>query len=85
MSRDVSDWMQEVFGDVRNYAVPGATPDQRRDALNEYLQHPATLAAAAPPSLTAAKSVHGVARTARSRTRPGSGTAATATRTSPST
>ena len=41
--------MQEVFGDVRKYAVPGAPREARRDALNEYLQHPAALAAAAPP------------------------------------
>jgi hypothetical protein len=59
MSRDVSDWQQEVFGDIRKYAVPGASREARRDALNEYLQHPATLAAAAPPSLTAAKALIG--------------------------
>ena len=29
MSRDVSDWQQEVFGDVRKYAVPGAAPRGR--------------------------------------------------------
>jgi hypothetical protein len=57
IDRDTSDLMQEVFGDVRKYAVPGASPDARRDALNEYLQHPAALAAAAPPSLSAAKAV----------------------------
>jgi hypothetical protein len=55
MSRDVSDWQQEVFGDVRKYAVPGAPREARRDALNEYLQHPSTLAAAAPPGIGAAK------------------------------
>ena len=55
MARDVSDWQQEVFGDVRKYAVPGASREARRDALNEYLQHPAALAAAAPADLTAAK------------------------------
>jgi hypothetical protein len=55
MSRDVSDWQQEVYGDVRRYAVPGAPREARRDALNEYLQHPATLAAAAPPGIGAAK------------------------------
>jgi hypothetical protein len=59
MSRDVSDWQQEVFGDVRKYAVPGASREARRDALNEYLQHPAALAAAAPFQLTAAKALIG--------------------------
>jgi hypothetical protein len=55
MSRDVGDWMQETFGDVRRYAVPGAPPEARRDALNEYLQHPAALAAAAPASVAQTK------------------------------
>ena len=59
MGRDVGDWQQEVYGDVRKYAVPGASREARRDALNEYLQHPATLAAAAPPSLTAVKTLIG--------------------------
>ena len=27
MNAYVSDWSQEVYGDIRNYAVPGATPD----------------------------------------------------------
>ena len=39
MSAYVSDWSQELYGDIRNYAVGGAQPDVRRDALNEYLQH----------------------------------------------
>ena len=59
MARDVGDWQQEVFGDVRKYAVPGASREARRDALNEYLQHPAALAAAAPANLTAAKAFVG--------------------------
>ena len=36
---------------MRKYAVPGASREARRDALNEYLQHPAALAAAAPANL----------------------------------
>jgi hypothetical protein len=55
MSRDVGDWSQEVFGDVRRYAVAGAPREARRDALNEYVQHPAALAAAAPSGVAAAK------------------------------
>jgi hypothetical protein len=39
MSRYVSDWSQELYGDVRNYAVPGAPLATRRDFLNDYLQH----------------------------------------------
>jgi hypothetical protein len=39
MSRYVSDWSQELYGDVRNYAVPDAPLASRRDSLNDYLQH----------------------------------------------
>src|SRR5262249_38250490 len=49
MSAYVSDWSQEVYGDVRDYAVAGAPPDARRDALAEYLQHQPALARAALP------------------------------------
>ena len=59
IARDTGDWMQETYGDVRRYAVAGAPKETRRDALNQYLQHPATLAAAAPPSLAPAKSLIG--------------------------
>jgi hypothetical protein len=61
MNRDVGDWQQEVFGDVRTYAVPGSSRETRRGALDGYLQHPAALAAAAPPTLTAAKAFVGSA------------------------
>jgi hypothetical protein len=44
----VSDWGQEVYGDVRAYAVSGATPQQRRDALVQYLAAPLALARSAP-------------------------------------
>lgn len=40
----VSDWMQESYGDMRTYAVAGSTPQQRRDALVQYLGHPMALA-----------------------------------------
>jgi hypothetical protein len=56
MAAHVSDWSQEVYGDVRNYAVPGADRTTRRDALNEYLQHEVALARAAPAAASAARS-----------------------------
>ena len=55
LSRFASDWSQEVYGDVRHYAVPGATREARRDLLNEYLQHQVTLAGVAPASGDAAR------------------------------
>jgi hypothetical protein len=54
MSQYVSDWSPEVYGDVRNYAVAGASPADRRDHLNDYLAHQYALAAAAPPEAAAA-------------------------------
>jgi hypothetical protein len=42
----VADWSQELYGDVRNYAVPGTTLEERRVALNDYLQHELTLSRA---------------------------------------
>ncbi|HET7744520.1 MAG TPA: hypothetical protein VFK76_07220 [Gaiellaceae bacterium] len=56
MSTYVSDWSQEVYGDVRNWAVPGADTATRRDYLNDYLEHVAVLAAAGPPTIDAARS-----------------------------
>jgi hypothetical protein len=44
----VSDWAQENYGDVRDYAVAGSTPQQRRDALVQYLGHEVALANAGP-------------------------------------
>jgi hypothetical protein len=54
MSAYVSDWAQEVYGDIRDYAVAGASPDARRAALDQYLQHETALAAVAPPDGSAA-------------------------------
>jgi hypothetical protein len=54
MTRYVSDWSQELYGDVRNYAVPGTSPLTRRDSLNDYLQHELTLARVAPASAASA-------------------------------
>ena len=56
LSRFASDWSQEVYGDVRDYAVAGASREARRDRLNEYLQHQTVLAGVAPPSADAARS-----------------------------
>ena len=50
LARVAADWSQEVYGDVRHYAVPGVTQEARRDLLNEYLQHQTALAAVAPVS-----------------------------------
>ncbi|MGE5275168.1 MAG: hypothetical protein ACM3QU_15575 [Verrucomicrobiota bacterium] len=48
MSAYVADWSQEVYGDYRKVAVPGTSPQQRRDYLNDYLQHQIVLARVAP-------------------------------------
>ena len=55
LSRYASDWSQELYGDVRTYAVAGAAQDTRRDSLNEYLQHQTSLAAVAPAAADAAR------------------------------
>jgi hypothetical protein len=56
MAAYVSDWSQEVYGDIRNYAVPGSVLDTRRDELTAWLRHPAALADAGPPDIAAARS-----------------------------
>jgi hypothetical protein len=56
ISAYVSDWSQEVYPDVRNYAVPGAPIQTRRDYLNDYLQHELVLANAGPPQIDTARS-----------------------------
>ena len=48
LSGYASDWSQELYGDLRTYAVAGMSREARRDALNEYLQHATTLAGVAP-------------------------------------
>ena len=55
LGRFASDWSQELYGDIRHYAVPGATREARRDLLNEYLQHQSVLAGVAPSSADAAR------------------------------
>jgi hypothetical protein len=39
MSRYVSDWSQELYGDPRNYDVAGVPLATRRDYLTDYLRH----------------------------------------------
>jgi hypothetical protein len=56
MAAYVEDWAQELYGDVRNYAVPGFDLPSRRDALNDYLQHQLTLARVGPESTATARS-----------------------------
>src|SRR4051794_2050769 len=51
----VSDWMQEDYGDMRAYAVAGATAQQRRDALVQFLGHPLALANAGADLSAAAR------------------------------
>jgi len=51
----VSDWAQENYGDVRAYAVAGSTPQQRRDALVQYLGHEVALANAGPDAAAPAR------------------------------
>jgi hypothetical protein len=56
MSAYVSDWGQEVYGDIRNHAVPGAPEETRRDYVNDYLQHPLVLAGVGPETIETARS-----------------------------
>jgi hypothetical protein len=56
MATYVSDWSQEVYGDVRNHAVPGAPTPTRREYLNDYLQHMLVLAGAGPATIEPARS-----------------------------
>jgi hypothetical protein len=56
MAAYVSDWSQEVYGDVRSYAVPGVPLSVRRDYLNDYLQHKLVLAGVGPTSIETARS-----------------------------
>ena len=53
----VSDWAQENYGDLRNYAVSGSSPQQRRDALVQYLGHQEALADAGPAGAAAARAL----------------------------
>jgi hypothetical protein len=52
----VRDWAQEDYGDLRTYAVAGASADARRDQEVQYLGHPLALAAAGPADAATARS-----------------------------
>lgn len=58
MAADVSDFLFETYGDVRNYAVAGEDPATRIEFLNDYLQAPLALVSApnAPATDAAARS-----------------------------
>ena len=55
ISHYVNDWSQELYGDIRNYAVAGQTREARRDSINEYLQHQLSLANASPSTAASAR------------------------------
>ena len=52
----VRDWAQENYGDLRTYAVAGASPESRRDQALQYLGHELVLADAGPATTAAARS-----------------------------
>jgi hypothetical protein len=51
MATYVSDWSQEVYGDLRSHAVAGVPQSTRREYLNDYLQHKLVLAGAGPAEI----------------------------------
>jgi len=55
MSAYVSDWANEDYGDVRNYAVAGTSPQDRAASLDDYLEHVLIHASAGPDSIAAAR------------------------------
>jgi hypothetical protein len=63
MSAYVSDWSQELYGDVGAYAVAGSSLAQRVDHLDDFLGHQLALAAAAPAADGAAQTFLAAATT----------------------
>ena len=55
MATYVSDWSQEVYGDLRSHAVSGSDVAVRREYLNDYLQHKLVLAGAGPAEIEPAR------------------------------
>lgn len=49
MNRYVRFWSQEVFGDMRNWAVPGSDLPTRRARLVDYNEHVSVLSEVSPP------------------------------------
>jgi hypothetical protein len=56
MGTYVSDFLQEGYGDIRDYGVAGADVPTRLQYLNQYLQHVLQLATVAPATGAAARS-----------------------------
>ena len=56
MERAVRFWGQEVYGDARRWGVPGAGTSERRDYLNDFLQHAARLGSVTPDRYQASRS-----------------------------
>ena len=56
MSAYVSDFLQETYGDVRDYGVAGADVATRLGYLNQYLEHVQRLASVSPSTAAAAAS-----------------------------
>ncbi|HMB80541.1 MAG TPA: hypothetical protein VKI43_10770, partial [Vicinamibacterales bacterium] len=54
-----SDFAQENYGDLRSYAVAGASPQLRRDAMAQYLGHEQTLSNTGPAATAASRSTLG--------------------------
>ncbi len=54
LGRYVGDWSQELYGDIHNYAVSGLPLAGRRDALQEWLEHPLLHARLGYPDTSAA-------------------------------
>jgi PKD repeat protein len=54
MSQYVRFWSQEVFGDVRDWAVPGVDLGTRRDRLTDYVEHVSVLAEVSPAAAASA-------------------------------
>jgi hypothetical protein len=57
LANDTSDFAYENYGDVRDYAVVGSAPQQRRDALVQYVGHVPALAGAGGDATAAARSL----------------------------
>ena len=52
-----SDWGQENYGDLRNYAAAGTAPADRSAAMLQYLGHPIALSSAGPDVTAPARSL----------------------------
>jgi hypothetical protein len=53
MSQYVRFYSQEVYGSITNWAVPGATTEDRLGSLTDYIEHTSILAGHAPSDLSA--------------------------------